>query len=89
MNRIILKAAAIALPMMLGTAIADEAQHTQDALNGVVPMSASELATVTGTGWGEYCTFCSNYAAVAQANVSAFSAFVAQSNYNHIDQENN
>ena len=90
MNRIMLKAAAIALPMVLGTAIADDTQRT-DALSGIVPMNSSELATVTGAGYygGYKCSLCTNYATVAQANVSGFSAFVFQNNSSGVMQSNN
>ena len=91
MNRIMLKAAAIALPMVLGTAIADDTQRTQDALSGIVPMNSSELAMVTGAGWGGgyFCYYCSNNAAVGQVNTSGLSAFVFQGNSSGVAQSNN
>lgn len=90
MNRNILKAAAIAIPMMLGTAIADEMQPAKDVLNGVVPMNSSELAVVTG-GFFDFksCAFCGNWAAVSQNNISVLSAFVSQRNRSSVNQSNN
>ncbi len=91
MNRIMLKAAAIALPLVLGTAIADDTQNTQDAMNGIVPMNSSELAMVTGAYWGGgyFCVYCSNNAAVGQVNISGLSALVAQGNASGVMQSNN
>ena len=91
MNANILKAAAIALPMVLGTAIADDTQQTQDALSGIAPMTETDLAVVTGARYrGSYkCYYCENYAKVTQINASLFSKHVYQDNFSYIHQSNN
>ena len=93
MKNFMIKAAVVSLPLIFGNAMADDAQKSQNLMDGLVPMNASELATVTGT-WGYWgrsktCIFCSNAAGVTQLNISGLSAFVAQANGSGVSQSNN
>ena len=92
MKKAISMAAAIVLPLTIGTAVADDTGVSVGALP--VPMSDQELEQVAG-GYryrhrgGDFCFYCGNSAHVLQANLSHLSAFVAQGNYSGVDQQNN
>lgn len=89
MKNFMIKAAVVSLPLIFGNAMADDARQSQNLMDGLVPMNASELATVTGGWGGKSCFFCSNFAAVSQTNFSGLSALVAQSNISGVYQSNN
>ena len=92
MKNFMIKAAVVSLPLIFGNAMADDAQKSQNLMDGLVPMNASELATVTGASYrwgGKTCKYCGNYAHVLQANISAFSHYVYQENGSYIHQSNN
>ena len=96
MKTVIGVAIALALALSVVPAIAEE--DTFQAFSNMpageqgllTPLSDEQLATIEGEGWGDACAFCSNYAAVYQANInsSAFSK-VRQRNFAKVEQEIN
>ena len=93
MKTVIGVAIALALALSVVPAIAEE--DTFQALSTMpageqgllTPLSDEQLATIEGEGWGDRCTFCSNYAAVYQANVNY--GFAKQRNVAVVKQEIN
>jgi len=85
-----LKAAAITLPLVFGTALADDSQNLLGGMTEITPMSEMELSAVVG-GSGGACAICAlnNIAGVTQVNISALSALVAQANQSSVSQSNN
>jgi hypothetical protein len=93
MKTVIGVAIALALALSVVPAIAEE--DTFQAFSSMpageqgllTPLSDEQLATIEGEGWGDTCTFCSNYAAVYQANVNY--GFASQRNVAVVKQEIN
>jgi hypothetical protein len=92
----VISAAAVALALVLSVvpAIADDtfqafSQMPVGERELVTPLSDGQLATIEGEGWGDFCKFCSNYAAVYQANVNYGGKRVRQTNVAVVKQEIN
>jgi hypothetical protein len=93
MKTVISAAVALALVLSVVPAIAGDTFQALSSMPAgeqglLTPLSDEQLATIEGEGWGDTCTFCSNYAAVYQANIN-YGDYTYQSNFAVVKQEIN